>query len=202
MVFIGPSTNMKRTHFIHKLSSLLKDILVKRSCTLSPCKRFGSIECSSHLKHDLALSSFANKIRENAFAKMRQTITANCPNISLLSAIFGMLGRSSFILKATKDINEPIDKRLIGIGHLNIRLIVFCTSGWITAKVTDVYRSFSVNDTGEVSKINISVFDSLVHLFNHVILLFKGIGTIQYNCKNFHIKLQPQRLSEVDALAA
>lgn len=184
---------MQATHFIHiRLTEIPEFCAMSLNSLNSYFAMVWSKSCS-HFNHDFTLTRFDYEIRKNQFAKMGNPITACCPNISLLPRIMSMLSRSSLGNKSTEYIINPINQWFISVGDLNIGLIVRDLGLLITAKISNIYASFSIYNSRQISYLRDSIFFLFIFITIHRSsqCAFNSTITIQNKLGN----AQPQRLS-------
>src|SRR5574338_180213 len=195
-VLIGIITTMQGTHFIHQSLTIVQQLIRVwlNSAFSFERKAFSAAGVSrSHFEHNLTLSSFAYQVRIYKFAKMRKPISGCYPSPVLFPGVFWSLFFGIFVNNTSKSILQPIEKRFFTICNFHICLVILGASLRIGTKVTDIYRSFSVNYSRKICKLHSSIFLACIVTFSHINSFLKGWLTIQYQ----RLNVQPQRLTLV-----
>jgi hypothetical protein len=182
---------MKTTHLIHQRLTKQDQFRAMRLDSLSSNFAMGGGECLTHSDHNLTLPLLAYKERQNEFTQMRHAFTTRSPYIGLLARIFGMLSSSSLRHQASEDSVKPVDQFLIGVSNLDVSLVIRDQGPWIAAKVSDINRAFSIDNSSEISNLRDRILFALIFISIHVLSPI-------LNCTGTHYNImvgQPQRLS-------
>ena len=113
-------------------------------------------EGTSHSHHDFALSSLDHQVRKNSRKKSVQSSSGNLR--AKTSAIYKRFSCRSILLNIGRSgfFMNPIYKRFLIIGNLNVGLVIEKILGSFSFEKTNKKATFSINDSCKVSEFCIS----------------------------------------------
>lgn len=144
---------MKRLHLIHQRLTVSEKLSAKGNNSLMALSRDAfpaAFVGGTHLKHDLYLALFADHVGQYQFTKMGESLTSSQPSPSLFARIRSVLVLGALADCATELEIEPIKKALLCVANLHSRLEMQSASLWVRTEVSNVNRSLTVNDAGEI----------------------------------------------------